>query len=81
MGQRPGSVHWLTAWGAQLESASREQRRSELEVIWRESPTTLVGLYRRAIEKDILEPLPRGSTLAAVFDSIIDYEHGRKEAK
>ncbi len=52
----------------------RDRRRSELNRLWSDDPTKIVGMYRHITGLDEFGRLPAGATIASVIETILDDE-------
>jgi hypothetical protein len=59
----------------------RERRAKELRELWRVNPHRVLGMYQHAMQLDVLTDLPRGLTLDAAIESILDKEDERDSSE
>ena len=52
----------------------RDRRRSELNRLWFDDPTKIVGMYRHIKGLDEFGRLPAGATIASLIETILDDE-------
>jgi hypothetical protein len=55
----------------------RDRRRAELQQLWRDDPSQIVGMYHHVTGLDELGRIPEGLTIASVIEAILDHEHAR----
>jgi len=53
---------------------ARNRRKAELDQIWINDPSKIIGIFRHQHGLDELGHLPKGSTFATIIEAILDHE-------